>query len=70
MDRLNKLIRALQIFATYDKPKYPTRCVHNIFYVLVKPDLVSDEDTVKLYEMGFVICEEHECFGSYAHGYA
>lgn len=45
---MNDLIKALQIFAKYTDAKYPTSCEHDIFYVQVSPDDVSDEDKAEL----------------------
>ena len=50
---MDNLIEALQIMRKYANPKFPTHCEHDVMYVAVNPDLVSDDDLVKLAELGF-----------------
>ena len=40
---MKDLIEALNIFLKYGNPKYPTHCEHDIMYVSIDPELVSDE---------------------------
>lgn len=53
---MRELIEALQIFAKYDPPLWPTHCEHDVLYVLVDPGQVSDEDKKRLDELGFIPC--------------
>lgn len=55
---MEDLIKALLIFQKYIKPedwayKYPTHCEHDELNILIKPDIVSVEDKVALYKLGF-----------------
>jgi hypothetical protein len=57
---MDDLIEALQIFSkyildgSYDKD-YPTTCEHDMLIVnVVSPDEVSEEDTKRLEELGFI----------------
>ena len=72
---MENLIKALQIFLKYkDKlsdyqQKYPTACDHDILYVSVNPEIVSDEDKKELERLGFEVdIEEFDCF--YSNHYA
>lgn len=64
---MKDLIEALSIFLKYDNPKHPTHCEHDYLYVNINPSLVSEEDTKRLEELGFIIDTEYdgEGFGSY-----
>lgn len=67
---MEDLIKALLIFQKYIKPdalayKYPTSCEHEEFYVNVNPDIVSVEDKVTLYKLGFFPSE----YETYKDGY-
>lgn len=50
---MKKLIEALQIFLKYGNPSRPTVCAHDTLFVLIDPELVSDEDIKRLDELGF-----------------
>ena len=50
---MEKLIKALQILLKYGNPDYPTHCEHDILYVAINPDVVSEEDKKELEELGF-----------------
>ena len=50
---MEDLIKALQIFLKYGNPRCPTYCKHDELYVGVDPELVSNEDKIKLKELGF-----------------
>lgn len=65
---MKELIEALQIFLKYDNPTYPTHCEHDVLWVLIDPDLVSDEDKKRLGELGFFV--EDDCFQSFRFGSA
>jgi len=51
---LGELIEALQIFSKYTDKSYCYGAEHDEFYVWVEPELVSDEDKVRLEEIGFI----------------
>lgn len=64
---MEDLIKALLIFQKYIKPddlayKYPTACEHDELNVNVNPDIVSVEDKITLYKLGFFPseCEEDD----------
>lgn len=69
---MRKLIEALQIFLKYGDPDYPTCCEHDTLFVLIDPNVVSEEDKKQLEELGFVPGEECGvgCFHSYRFGSA
>lgn len=69
-DRMEDLIKALQIFLKYDNSYAPTGCEHDILRVYVDPEEVSDEDKDKLEELGFDPEEELNCFMSFRFGSA
>lgn len=67
---LQELIEALQIFAKYPHEKYSTGAGHDVFYVNVDPKIVSDEDKIKLEELGFFTGEQaddEDWFYTYHH---
>ena len=65
---MNDLIQALRIFQKYSDVKYPTTCEHDTLFVnCVTPKDVSQEDTVKLRELGFIPFEDF-AFVSYRFG--
>ena len=65
---MNELIEALTIFAKYTQHDRPTYCEHDTLMVLVDPSVVSEEDIVKLDELGFFPSDEH--FKSFRFGNA
>lgn len=66
---MEKLIEALQIFLKYGNPDFPTHCEHDVLFVDINPELVSEEDLKKLDEIGFYPSEENpEGFISYKFG--
>lgn len=62
---MKDLIEALQIFLKYTDSKYPTNCSHDMLWVNVDPELVSDEDKARLDELGFFVSEDYD----YAEGF-
>ena len=48
---MEDLIKALQIFLKYGNPEWPTHCEHDVMYVDIDYNLVSDEDKTKLDEL-------------------
>ena len=68
---MNDLIKALQIFLTYNNSKYPTYCEHDTLYIMdIEPDDVSIEDKRELDNLGFFVSEDDECFISSRFGSA
>lgn len=65
---MNNLIKALQIFLKYGDPQFPTHCEHDVLSVAISPEDVSEEDTAKLFLLGFVPGDEHDNFISYRFG--
>lgn len=52
-NKLSDLIEALQIFVKYENKAWPTRCEHDELMVCIDPGIVSEEDILKLDELGF-----------------
>lgn len=50
---MDDLIKALQILLKYGNPARPTLCESGVLYVLVDPEVVSDEDTAALEKLSF-----------------
>jgi len=67
---MKDLIKALQIFAKYTDTEWPTNCEHDILYIMVSPNQVSDEDKVRLEELGFDADEGLDNFSSFKYGSA
>lgn len=68
---MDELIQALEIFKKYQNLKWPTHCEHDVMLVVgIEQNEVSEEDTQKLDELGFIWMQEYECFGSYRYGSA
>ena len=68
---MKKLIEALQIFLKYGNPNYPTYCEHDILYININPDLVSQDDINKLAFLGFYADgDDYTQFYSYKFGSA
>lgn len=65
---MEKLIEALQIFLKYGNPDYPTHCEHDELTIDIRPELVSEEDKLKLNELGFFADEDSDDFKSYRYG--
>lgn len=67
---MEDLIEALQILSKYGNPEWPTHCGHDVLYVDIDPELVSDEDTKRLDELGFFPSDEGmgDTFMSYKFG--
>ncbi len=65
---MDDLIEALQILRKYKNPEFPTHCEHDILYIHVKPNKVSDEDIQILEELGVHPNYEDPCFYSYKFG--
>lgn len=70
---MRDLIEALTILAKYmpDASYSPTHCEHDVMYVMVSPDDVTEEDKRKLEKLGFDPDDEYqECFRSFRFGSA
>ena len=65
---MNDLIKALQIFLQYSDKQYPTHCEHDVLYIDVDYDIVSDKDKTLLDELGFIHDSENNTFKSYKFG--
>lgn len=69
---MDDLILALTILKKYIVDsynlKFPTSCEHDVLYVSVDPESVSDDDKIKLEDLGFIAQEEDACFVSYRFG--
>lgn len=69
MSDLQTLITALNIFLKYGNPDCPTHCEHDVLYVNIDPEIVSEEDKNTLDELGFFPDEEYgEGFASFRFG--
>ncbi len=49
---MKDLIEALQILSKYTEDKYCFGAEHDEFYIWVDPSIVSDEDKIRLDELG------------------
>lgn len=53
---MQQLIEALQILLKYGNPKYPTHCEHDVLTIVgIEAETISQEDRVKLDELGFIV---------------
>ena len=50
---IDALIEAFTIFRKYGNPSSPTCCAHDVMYVQIEPNDVSEEDKRRLDELGF-----------------
>jgi hypothetical protein len=58
---MQDLIAALTIFSKYGNPRRPTHCEHDIMYVCIKSESVSDEDKAALHKLGFLLTKILGC---------
>jgi len=66
---MDDLIKALQILRKYGNPDYPTNCSHDVLFIDINPEIVSEEDVEELDKLGFFISEEDsEGFTSFKYG--
>lgn len=69
---ISALIKALEIFRSYEDTQFPTHCEHDVLsFHGVKPCDVSAEDIKELNELGFLVGDPYgsdECFFSYMYG--
>ncbi|MDA3856128.1 MAG: hypothetical protein PF569_07770 [Candidatus Woesearchaeota archaeon] len=62
---MKDLIKALEIFLKYGDKDYPTNCSHDMLYVCVDPELVSEEDKIELEKLSFSVATELDGFYSF-----
>jgi DNA-binding protein YbaB len=67
---MKDLIEALTIFNKYcdNDNKHITSCEHDIFYVMIDPKIVSEEDINRLKDLGFIESMDDYNFYSYRYG--
>lgn len=65
---MSDLIKALQIFLKYGDPRNPTNCSHDLLFVAINPEGVSEEDKEALDALGFFVDESVEGFTSFRFG--
>lgn len=66
---MGKFIEILKILMKYGNPEHPFHCEHDVLYIDISPELVSDEDKKTLDDMGVFPDEENgEGFISYKYG--
>lgn len=66
---MSDLIAALQILLKYGNPDNPSWCSHDEFHICgIDPEVVPEEDVLKLKELGFFIAGDH--FMSFRYGSA
>ena len=70
MNGFDDLIKAMEIFKTYDNPYSPFHCKHDTLCVMVSPDKVSEEDKKRLSELGFEVDKGNDTFYSFRFGSA
>jgi hypothetical protein len=73
MNKMDDLIKALQILRKYGNPEYPTHCEHDILMVVdINPDDVSKEDKRALKKLGFIFGKQfgEDVFYSFKFGSA
>ena len=68
---MKKLIEALQIFAKYQDRAYPTHCEHDELMVVgITYEEVSEDDRVKLDQLGFSWSNSSDSWRSFRYGSA
>jgi len=68
---MNDLIEALQILLKYGNERWPTWCEHDCLNICgIDEKNVSEEDKLKLEELGFLINSEEGGFFSHRFGSA
>ena len=70
---MSDLIEALTIMLKYADKSRPTHCEHDVMTVDLDPALVSDQDKVRLKQLGFYhgpheVAGGDPCFYSYCFG--
>ena len=68
---MKNLIEALNIFLKYANEDYPTHCEHDVLWIVgVTEDQVTEEDKVRLIELGFFYSYNDNSWQSYKYGSA
>lgn len=68
---MKDLIEALQIFLKYKDERWPTHCSHDQLAIMgVTKEEVSEEDSNRLDELGFLYSDSEECWISFRYGSA
>jgi len=68
---MTKLIEALTIFLKYADLPYPTHCEHDALLIVGIPYVVvSEEDRMRLDELGFFWSTEYDSWASLQYGSA
>ena len=68
---MNDLIEALQIFAKYTDTYAPTHCEHDILLIMeVNQNDVSEDEYMRLDQLGFHWSTEFDCWASFRFGSA
>ncbi len=69
---MNDLIEALTILAKYQAPtRWPTNCSHDQLSIMgVSKGQVSEADSARLDELGFIWSDSDECWMSFRFGSA
>jgi len=65
---MEDLIKAMTIFFKYTQAHNPTHCEHDVMWVNVDYDIVSDKDKAILSELGFDRETDNSTFQSYRFG--
>lgn len=68
---MENLIKALTIISKYLEgyhKDYPTSCEHDVFYVHVNYENISQEDLIELNKLGFIPNEDLGNMMSYRYG--
>ncbi len=68
---MDDFIEAMQIFRKYGNPRHPFQCEHDTLHVhVVKPSEVSEDDCVRLDQLGFfpMGSDEDSHWASYRYG--
>lgn len=67
---MSDLIKALTILLKYGNPQYPTCCEHEILYIGIPQNIVSEDDKALLKELGVHVEELGDGFYSNRFGSA
>lgn len=65
---MDDLIAALQIFRNYTNAQWPTHCEHDVMYVGISPDIVSEQDQDALEKLRFFPDSVTDMFASFRFG--
>lgn len=65
---MHDFVEAFKIFSKYAEDRNITSCEHDVLYVHVDAEQVSEKDKARLSELGFEVNEEFNNFESFRHG--